>query len=257
VILKASATRRKKGPDDPYDKWLTYDGRMRAIFTVAVLGLSACTSSSSDTAAPSSTPPPVSGSCDTDPLKTNLTAQQTGVSVDAFDCPILKWTASYGEPDPMLIKAIIYTESRFDKNAVACPNLPCGTPSGWTADESGCYGLMQIVPACGGTPDKAGILPSGHPNLTKDEKSGDYAGSVFNPDVNIRIGISGLAGNRAEVVKLFPGCTTDQYTMMALGNYGNHGSTKGCTEYNKSYLDVVIEAYKQYASAAGYQAHPY
>ena len=45
--------------------------------------------------------------------------------------------------------------------------------------------------------------------------------------------------------------------MMALGNYGNHGSTKGCTEYNKSYLSNVLDAYEQYASAAGYQAHPY
>jgi hypothetical protein len=38
-----------------------------------------------------------SGSCTPDPLRTGLTAQQTGVSVDAFDCPILEWTAKYGE----------------------------------------------------------------------------------------------------------------------------------------------------------------
>ena len=38
---------------------------------------------------------------------TGLTAQQTGVSVDAFDCPILEWTAKYGEPDAMIFKAII------------------------------------------------------------------------------------------------------------------------------------------------------
>jgi hypothetical protein len=47
----------------------------------------------------------------------------------------------------MVFKAIIYVESRFDDTSVACPNLPCGTPSGWTAAESGCFGLMQVVPA--------------------------------------------------------------------------------------------------------------
>jgi hypothetical protein len=82
------------------------------------------------------------GACATDPLRTGLVAQQTGVSVDAFDCPILKWAAYYKEPDPMIFKAIIYVESRFDQTAVACPNYPCGTPAGWTAAESGCYGLM-------------------------------------------------------------------------------------------------------------------
>ena len=35
----------------------------------------------------------------------------------------------------MVFKAQIYVESRFDNKAVACPNLPCGTPSGWTAAE--------------------------------------------------------------------------------------------------------------------------
>src|ERR1700690_1908592 len=97
-----------------------------------------------------------SGSCDTDPLKTGLTAQQTGVSVDAFDCQGLKWTAFYSEPDPMIFKAIMYVESRFDDTSVACPNLPCGTPSGWNAaTECGCYGLMQVVPACGDDPNDA------------------------------------------------------------------------------------------------------
>ncbi len=30
----------------------------------------------------------------------------------------------------MIFKAIMYGESRFDKNAIACTNLPCGTPKG-------------------------------------------------------------------------------------------------------------------------------
>jgi hypothetical protein len=37
-------------------------------------------------------------------LHTGLVAQQTGVSVDAFDCQILEWTAAYHEPDPMIFK---------------------------------------------------------------------------------------------------------------------------------------------------------
>jgi hypothetical protein len=197
------------------------------------------------------------GTCSSDPLKTGLTAQQTGVSVDAFDCAILEWTAKYAEPDPMIFKAIIYVESRFDDTSVACPNLPCGTPSGWTAAESGCYGLMQVVPACGDDPDDAGLLASGHPNLTTDPTASGWATSIFNPEVNIEIGISGVAGNRAQEEKKFAGCTVDQYTLMAVGDYNSYGSTKSCTEYNTAYDDPMIAAYQQYATAAGYPAHAY
>ena len=196
------------------------------------------------------------GSC-ADPLKTGLTAMQTGVSVDAFDCPVLEWATKYGEPDPMIFKAIMYVESRFDDTSVACPNDPCGTPTGWTAAESGCFGLMQIVPACGDDPDGVGLLPNGQPDLTTDPTSSGWTGSVFNPDVNIQIGISGIAGNRAQVKKQFPGCTEDRYTMMAVGNYNDYGSTTSCTQYNGAYDASVIAAYQQYAAAAGYTAHPY
>ena len=197
------------------------------------------------------------GSCATDPLHTGLTTPQNGNSVDAFDCPILQWTTHYDEPDPMVFKAIIDVESRFVDTAVACTNDPCGTPSGWNASESGCFGLMQVVPACGDDPDDAGLLPNGQPNLTTDPTSSGWAGSIFNPDVNIEIGISGVAGNRAQVKMQFPGCTEDQYTMMAVGNYNDYGSTTSCTQYNGAYDTAVIAAYQQYASAAGYPAHPY
>lgn len=197
------------------------------------------------------------GACSPDPLRTGLVAQQTGVSVDAFDCQILKWSAKYNEPDPMIFKAIIYVESRFDQTAAACPNLPCGTPSGWSASESGCYGLMQVVPACGGDPNDAGLLSTGHPNLTTDTSASGWASSIFNPDVNIEIGIAGVAGNRTQVKSQFPGCTVDQYTMMAVGNYNSYGSTKSCTVYNTTYDNAVLAAYQQYATAAGYAAHAY
>src|SRR5262249_51812906 len=148
---------------------------------------------------------PPSGTCDTDPLHTGLVAQQTGVSVDAFDCEILMWTASYHEPDPMIFKAIIYVESRFDQTSIACPNLPCGTPTGWTADESKCFGLMQIVPACNGTPDNVGLLPNGHPNLTADPTSAQWATSIFNPEINIHVGIFGIDDNRMQEKAKFTG----------------------------------------------------
>jgi hypothetical protein len=192
----------------------------------------------------------------TDPLHTGLIAAQTGVSVDAFDAAILAATAKYAEPDAMIFKAIVYVESRFDATSVACPNLPCGLPTGWTDAESRCYGLMQIVPACNGIP-KIVLLPTGHPNLTKDPSSSDWAGSVFNPSVNVDVGVSGIAGNRGQVMKEFAGCTTEQYTLMAIGNYNSYGSTKSCTVYSVDYTTIVLDAYKQYATAAGYAPHAY
>ncbi len=197
------------------------------------------------------------GTCTTDPLKTGLTAQQTGVSVDKFDCEILKWTAHYNEPDAMIFKAIIYVESRFDQLADACTNLPCGTPSGWTAVESHCFGLMQVVPACGPTPNNAGLLSNGHPDLTTDTSSSGWAGSIFNPDNNIHVGIYGVHDNRAQEKQKFSGCTEDQYTMMAIGDYNSYGSTKSCSVYNTTYDNLVLDAYNKYSTAAGYAAHSY
>jgi hypothetical protein len=201
-----------------------------------------------------------SGSCTPDPLHTGLTAVQTGVSVDAFDCQVLQWTAKYNEPDAMIFKAIMYVESRFDDTEVACTNDPCGIPSGWTAAESGCFGLMQVVPACGPTPNTSnnpGLLPNGHPNLTTDPTAAGWAGSIFNPENNIEIGIAGVAANRVQEKMKFSGCTEDQYTLMAIGDYNNYGSTMSCTVYNKAYDDPMLMAYMQYAQAAGYPAHPY
>jgi hypothetical protein len=116
---------------------------------------------------------------------------------------------------------------------------------------------MQVVPACGGMPNDAGLLPDGHPNLETDPSAAGWAGSIFNPQVNIEIGIAGLAGNRDQVKQQFPGCTEEQYTLMAMGNYNSYGSTKSCTVYNVDYDNLVLDAYKQYAAAAGYPAHAY
>jgi soluble lytic murein transglycosylase-like protein len=157
----------------------------------------------------------------------------------------------------MIFKAIMYVESRFDQLSVACPNLPCGTPPGWTAAESGCFGLMQVVPACSPTANEPGRLPNGHPNLTTDMSASGWAGSIFNPNNNVELGVAGIADNRMQEMAKFAGCTTDQYTMMAVGDYNSYGSTKSCTEYNTDYDNLVIMAYQQYAMAAGYPAHDY
>jgi len=198
----------------------------------------------------------VSGPCD-EVLKTGITAQQTGVSADSFDCDVIAATTKYNEPDPMLIKAIMYGESRFDYTSVGCTNMPCGMPAGWTVAESGCLGLMQIVPACGGTPGNIGLLSNGHPNMTTDQNAAEFATSIFKPSINIEVGVSGLAGNRDEVEMLYPGCSEDQYTLMALSNYASHGSAQGCTQVNRAYLDYMLPAYYEYATAAGYTPHDY
>src|SRR5438045_1645646 len=44
------------------------------------------------------------GACDTDPLKTGLPPLFNGLSVDAYDCAIVTFTAKYGEPDAMIFK---------------------------------------------------------------------------------------------------------------------------------------------------------
>jgi hypothetical protein len=195
--------------------------------------------------------------CEPDPLRTGLVAQQTGVSVDAFDCAILKSAAKYHEPDAMIFKAMIYAESRFDHLAAGCTNMPCGQPAGWSPAECGCLGLMQVVVACGGALMAPALLPDGHPNMATAPSSAGWEGSIFNPDINIDIGIAALADNRAQVVAKFPGCTTEQYTLMAIGNYASYGSTKGCTTYNTGYLSIILPTYQQYAEAAGYPAHAY
>jgi hypothetical protein len=211
-----------------------------------------------DTAAPPGGPPDGgAGSCSPDPLRTGLTAQQTGVSVDAFDCPILEWAAKFGEPDPMIFKAIIYVESRFQFDAVGCTgNSGCCPQSNWTPAECACLGAMQTGPQCGASTN-LGLLPNGHPDLETNPSAADWSTSCFNPQVNIELGISGIAGNRAQVKKQFPGCTEDQYTMMAVGNFNNYGSTKSCTVYNMTYDNMVLDAYKMYSTASGWPAHPY
>ncbi len=198
-----------------------------------------------------------SGVCSTDPLKTNLAPLFNGNSVDMYDCAILALTAKYGEPDAMIFKAIIYVESRFQYDAVGCTgNSGCCPASNWTDAECACLGVMQSGPQCGGS-STLGLLPNGHPDLETDPDASDFASSCFNPDVAIELGISGIHGNRAQEKSKFAGCTEDQYTMMAIGDFNSYGSTKSCTDYNTTYDNSVLDAYKQYSTASGWPAHSY
>jgi hypothetical protein len=192
-----------------------------------------------------------------DPLLTNLPPLFNGNSVDMYDCPILALTAKYNEPDAMIFKAIIYVESRFQYDAVGCTgNSGCCPKSDWTGEECDCLGPMQSGPTCGSS-STLGLLANGHPDLDTDPNSPAWANSCFNPWVAIELGIAGIAYNRALAEQQFPGCTVDQYTLMAIGNFNDYGSTQSCTVYNTTYDSSVLAAYHQYSIASGWPAHAY
>ncbi len=228
---------------------------LAAVLGAGLLMATGCGGGGSDNADAAATPPDVR-SCDPDPLKTDLPPLWNGNSVDMYDCPILTFTAQYSEPDAMIFKAIIYVESRFQFDAVGCTgNSGCCPERDWSGTECACLGPMQTGPACEGS--TLGLLTDGHVDLETDQSSSDWANSVFNPEVNVELGISGIAGNRAQVKQQFPGCTEDQYTMMAIGNFNSYGSTKGCTVYNTQYDNAVLDAYNKYSAASGWPAHSY
>ncbi len=195
--------------------------------------------------------------CDPDPLRTNLPPLWNGLSVDIDDCPILEFTVTYNEPDAMIFKAMIKVESNFTYDAIGCTdNGPCCPEVGWQAHECACLGVMQNGPACGET-EGLGLKDNGHPNMERDPNCAEFNNSVFNPVVNIEIGISRVARNRERMMENFPGCTEDQYTMMAVGEYHSYQSAQSCTVFNFDYDRAVVETYNEYAAAAGWPAHPY
>jgi hypothetical protein len=195
--------------------------------------------------------------CDSTPLRTSLPLLWNGNSVDAYDCPILRYTAAYNEPDAMIFKAMLYVESRFQYDAVGCrDNGPCCPEIGWSAAECACLGAMQNGPDCGEM-GGLGLRADGHPNMETNPDCEEFKNSIFNPEVNVEVGILRVSRNRERMKADFPGCTEDQYTIMAVGEYNNYKSTESCTVYNFDYIREVLEAYTEYSEAAGWPARSY
>jgi peptidoglycan/xylan/chitin deacetylase (PgdA/CDA1 family) len=144
---------------------------------------------------------------------------------DQFDSYIINASRQYGITDVLLVKSMILQESNFDIFAVS-PDIPCGVPDGWTEEESTSFGLMQVTPACIDENDTP-------PNLTTDISSPNWATSWFNPEYNINRGVESLSENLSQLKNNFPGCSNDQYMLMAAGAYNSgQGAIDGCGEWN-------------------------
>jgi hypothetical protein len=183
-----------------------------------------------------------------DPLHT------CNVSLDAYDCNILALTAAAAEPDAMIFKAQVALESNFQVFAIS-GDSPCGIKAGWTDMESKSFGLMQLTPACGWL--NGALLPDGHPNMTQDVSSPEWATSVFNPDVNIAEGVRAIVVGRAGVMRRYPGCTEAEYTKMALGGF-NQGSraVTGCNLMSPGATTYVRNVLSRYFDLARNAAWP-
>jgi len=186
--------------------------------------------------------------CD-DPIRAGARA------TDAYDCQILESAAEAHEPDPMVFKAQISLESNFGLYAIS-PDSPCGEnrQPGWTVAETKSFGLMQLTPACGWLPDAR--LPDGHPNLAHEDDSALWPTSVFNPKMNITEGVRAIVVNRASVKQHFPGCSDNDYTLMALGAFNQgENAISGCgltmmASNAQTYVRTVLAKYLDMAGRA-------
>lgn len=168
---------------------------------------------------------------------TNSTSTATNISIgdpvyDQFDSYIINASDRYNIPDQMMVKSMILQESNFDTFAVS-PDIPCGVPDGWTDQESRSFGLMQVTPACVDEDDTP-------PNLTTDRNSPNWTTSWFNPEYNINRGVESLSENLSLVMNNFPGCSNEQYMLMALGAYNSgQRAIDGCGEWNDRANDYI------------------
>ena len=189
---------------------------------------------------------------------TPTTRLATGNSAfDQYDSLLIASAQKYGFPDPMILKSQMSQESDF-KWWVISGDIPCGTPSGWTAAESHSYGLMQITPAC--NPRAYALLPNGHPNLTQDNTSQYWPTSVFNPAYNVDFGANSMSVVYNHEKSQYPGCTQTQYLSMSLGAYNaGYGSVYGCGSWSSqanTYINYVLSKYQYMAGLAGV-AYPF
>ncbi len=180
---------------------------------------------------------------------------------DAYDCQILESARLANEPDPMVFKSQISLESNFSLYAVS-PDSPCdgGREPGWTEPETKSFGLMQLTPACGWLPNAR--LADGHPNLAHEEDAALWPTSVFNPAINITEGVRAIMVDRANVRRDYPGCTDDDYTLMALGAFNQgENAVSGCglpmmSLSAQNYVRIVLSRYMELAGRAHWP-YPY
>jgi hypothetical protein len=172
---------------------------------------------------------------------------------DAYDCMLLALAQMYGDPDPMMAKAQLKTESGFNVLATS-PDSPCGDPAGWTDAESKSFGLIQVTPACGA--ENSALLPDGQPNLDMDMSSALWATSVYNPTLNLNAGVQAITGALQDLQNQYPGCTTAQYVEMSAGAFNSgESAVTGCAAFNsraQGYVNAVLANYHQFAQAAGW-----
>jgi hypothetical protein len=172
---------------------------------------------------------------------------------DAYDCILLALAQMDGDPDPMMAKAQVQTESGFNVLATS-PDSPCGDPAGWTDAESKSFGLIQVTPACGA--ENSALLPDGQPNLDMDMSSALWATSVYNPTLNLNAGVQAITGALQDLQNQYPGCTTAQYVEMSAGAFNSgESAVTGCAAFNsraQGYVNAVLANYHQFAQAAGW-----
>jgi soluble lytic murein transglycosylase-like protein len=159
---------------------------------------------------------------------------------DQFDSLIINASNRYGITDKLLVKSMIMQESHFN-NFLISSDSPCGVPDGWTEQESKSFGLMQVTPACG----EAG---GGRPNLTTDNNSTSWPTSLFNPEFNIQEGVKALSEFLSLMKSNFPGCSNEQYMLIAAGAYNSgEPAIDGCDSWNDradNYITAVTEHYR-------------
>jgi hypothetical protein len=193
---------------------------------------------------------------------------------NTWDNLILQFTAFYGLPNPMAIKAQIHQETSFNLTAVSSDIPPCNPNSSGTPP----YGLMQNTPDCdmifgvvsadtantqglpgGGSscPGTIGTCTSftyyntglgradtDYVNEVTSSSSVYYTTSVFNPVYALNEGISIMG--RWYSNYLTAGCSGDSAYKMALSYYNdgpNSVNPSTCTYTDTAYVNNVIGAY--------------
>jgi hypothetical protein len=81
-----------------------------------------------------------------------------------------------------------------------------------------------------------------------------WATSVYNPQLNLDMGIMTITTNLQQVRARFPGCTMAQYVLMAAGAFNSGvNAVLGCSMFNaraQAYATAVLGHYAGFATRA-------